>query len=345
MGANKRFLVTGGAGFIGSHLVDYILAQGHRVVILDALSYGARISNLPQDVQVVGGLHGQRTGELPEGDCVLVVGDVADAPLVKQLIAETDGCFHLAAQTHVDRSYGDVLPFVNSNMVGAYAVLEALRAYPDRRLLFMSTDEVYGDKGTGYSKETDPITPRNVYSTLKAGGDILAQTYAKVFGLNILIARPANNYGPRQFEEKLVPKILSILLTKDGRKIPVYGQGDQIRDWLYVEDCCSALWTIYEKGSAGGSIYNVAAHQFRTVMQVVESITGRLLQDPKDWIQYVPDRICGDQRYALDMSVIQALGWKPETPFDEGLNKTMAWYMLHSRAGTKVPLSSSSCGH
>lgn len=343
----ERYLVTGGAGFIGSHLVDYILEKGHRVVILDALSYGARLMNLPADVHIVGGLQAQRVRGLPKADCVLVVGDVADAALVKELVTDTDGCFHLAAQTHVDRSYGDVLPFVNSNMVGTYAVLEAFRDKTNlgKRLMVMSTDEVYGDKTEGFSKESDPIAPRNVYSTLKAGGDILAQTYRDVFGLNLSIARPANNYGPRQFEEKLIPKILSILLSPTGGQIPIYGEGSQVRDWLYVKDTAAALWLIYHDGK--DRIYNVGAHQFRTVIEVVKAISLRLGIEWESRIQHVPDRIRGDARYALDTTLMQALGWIPNTEFTEGLYATIASVLsdqIKARAATAQP-SSSTCGH
>lgn len=334
-----RYLVTGGAGFIGSHLVDFILEKGHQVVILDALSWGSNMDNLPAGIKVAGGLHSQRVRSLPDCDCVLVVGDVADAALVRELVNDVDGCFHLAAQTHVDRSYGDVLPFVNSNMIGAYSVLEAFRDHPDKRLLFMSTDEVYGDKAEGFSKETDPIAPRNVYSTLKAGGDILAQTYAKVFGLNLSIARPANNYGPRQFEEKLIPKILSVV---GKSKIPIYGNGGQIRDWLNVKDTTQALWTIFQNGGRG-EIYNVGAHQFKTVLEVVQQILLRLGFRWQNEVEYVPDRIHGDQRYALDNSKIEALGWKATKDFIEGLNETISWQLLH-RLKERQEKSSSTCG-
>ena len=193
----QRVLVTGGAGFIGSHLVDLLLEKEFDVLILDALSWGSNLENLPLGTKVVGGIRGQMVSDIPKGRCVLVVGDVADVQLVAGLVDMTDGVFHLAAQTHVDRSYGDVLPFVNSNVVGAYAVLEAVRADTKRggkkRLIFVSTDEVYGDVETGLSTEMDPLAPRNIYSALKAGGDILAQTYSAIFNLDTVIARPANN--------------------------------------------------------------------------------------------------------------------------------------------------------
>lgn len=331
-----RFLCTGGCGFIGSHLVDLILDKGHKVVILDALSWGSNIKNLRPHA-IVGGISGQVVPKLPKDELVLMVGDVADAKLVKDLVNEVDfdGIFHLAAQTHVDRSYGDVLPFVNSNMIGAYSVLEAIREFPGMRLVFMSTDEVYGDVTEGFSTETDPIAPRNVYSALKAGGDLLAQTYAAVFGLDIVIARPANNYGPRQFEEKLIPKILSKLLpARDGRvegNVPVYGDGQQIRDWLYVRDTALGLWEMYSRGQKGG-IYNLGAHQFQTVLQVIQKIADILGLRWEDHVVYVPDRIRGDRRYALDLSKTKdALDWQANTKFMQGLVETVNWYAEQRR--------------
>jgi dTDP-glucose 4,6-dehydratase len=321
----SRLLCTGGAGFIGSHLVDLLLTEGDDVIVLDALSFGSDIRNLPADIKIVGGISGQMVTEIPKGRCVLVVGDVSDARLVQRLVDMVNGVYHLAAQTHVDRSYGDVLPFVNSNVVGAYAVLEAVRSAKHRvRCVFMSTDEVYGDIETGLSKETDPLAPRNIYSALKAGGDLLAQTYAAIFNLDVVIVRPANNYGPRQFEEKLIPKILTALQA--GNKIPVYGDGSQIRDWLYVKDTARALIVLYEKGGPGG-IYNLGAHQFLTVLEVIQAI-GEITGIPwRDHVEYVSDRIRGDRRYALDRTKTKAeTGWEAYTAFENGLDKTVKWY-------------------
>lgn len=326
-----RYLVTGGAGFIGSHLVKALIGRGDEVVVLDALSWGASVDNLPAGTSIVGGLQGQRIGELPDADCVLVVGDVVDAKLVLDLAKKTDGCFHLAAQTHVDRSYGDVLPFVQSNMVGAYSVLEAYRNFTEKRLMFMSTDEVYGDKTEGFSVETDPIAARNVYSTLKAGGDILAQTYASVFGVQVMIARPANNYGPNQLPEKLIPKAVMTMLK--GEKVPVFGDGTQVRDWLYVEDCVKALIRIMDSGSPG-EIYNIGHGNWVTVQNVLRKIAQLLNVSYEKHIQHAPDRIRGDQRYAMNHEKIKkGLSWAPEMEFDKGLEKTVSWYYRRERLG------------
>lgn len=336
-----RVLVTGGCGFIGSHLVDLLLARGQKVVILDALSFGSDLRNLPSDLKVIGGIPGQMAGEIPDGRLVLVVGDVSDARLVARLVGLTDSVFHLAAQTHVDRSYGDVLPFVNSNIVGAYAVLEAVRGAKRRlRCVFMSTDEVYGDTETGFSLETAPLAPRNIYSALKAGGDILAQTYAAIFGLDVVIARPANNYGPRQFEEKLMPKILtSFLRAKDGAvdaKVPVYGDGRQVRDWLYVKDTAEALLALHAEGKAGEA-YNLGAHQFRTVLEVVVASARLVGVDWERHVEHTADRIRGDRRYALDLSKAEKeLGWRAKTAFEDGLEETVSWHRkVHADPGVQ----------
>jgi dTDP-glucose 4,6-dehydratase len=319
---SRRFLVTGGCGFIGSHLVDILIERGDRVVVLDCLSYGADLHNLPSPT-VVGGVSPHRAGPIPDAPCVVVVGDVADDRLALDLAEQTDGCFHLAAQTHVDRSYGDVRPFVMSNIVGTYAILEAYRV-SKKRLVLMSTDEVYGDKAEGFSQENDPLSPRNVYSSLKCGADILTRTYADVFGLDVVIARPANNYGPRQFTEKLVPKTITTLLM--GKKVPIYGDGKQVRDWLWVKDCAAALVALYEKGRRGQA-YNVGAWQYRTTVEVVKAIADLLNVDFMKHTEYVEDRIRGDRRYALDFSRLTAdTAWHPQKTFDDGIAETVEWY-------------------
>ncbi len=322
-----RFLVTGGCGFIGSHLVDHLIGRGDQVVVLDCLSYGADIRNLPAP-EIVGGISPHRAGTLPEAPCVLVIGDAADERLVVDLAERTDGCFHLAAQTHVDRSYGDVRPFVMSNVVGSWAVLEAYRTVK-KRVVMVSTDEVYGDKVEGLSQENDPLAPRNVYSSLKCGADVLAQTYAAVFGVDAVIARPANNYGPRQFEEKLVPKTIMSFLS--GAKVPVYGDGAQVRDWLWVEDNARALAGLHDKGRAGHA-YNIGAGQFRRTIDVVKAVASALGLGLDGRVDFVEDRIRGDRRYALDYSRIRAdTGWSPSKGFEQGIVETVAWYRDRAR--------------
>lgn len=327
----NKFLVTGGAGFIGSHLVKALISRGDQVVVLDALSWGANVDNLPKGTVIVGGLNGQMIQDLPEASCVLVIGDVANAKLTAELVGKTDAGLHMAAETHVDRSYGDVLPFVQSNMVGAYSILEAYRNAPGKRLMFMSTDEVYGDKTEGFSVEADPIAPRNVYATLKAGGDILAQTYAAVFGVQVMIARAANNYGPSQLPEKLIPKAVMTMLS--GGEVPIFGDGTQVRDWLFVEDCVAALIRIMDAGKPG-EIYNVGHGNWVTVKDVLQRIATLLNVPFEKHIRHAPDRIRGDHRYAMNWEKIKTqLGWEPKMKFEDGLQKTVSWYYRRERLG------------
>lgn len=308
--------------------------------MLDALSFGADVRNLPGKIKIFGAVGSQRAGELPDDGCLLVVGDVSDSALVLDLVNKTDACFHLAAQTHVDRSYGDVRPFVDSNVLGSYAVLEAFRVNPTKRLVFMSTDEVYGDKADGYSCESDPMEPRNIYSCLKAGGDLLAQTYAAIYGLNLVIARPANNYGPRQLEEKLVPKVVNTLIRRvfqgSEGKIPVYGDGAQIRDWLFVQDTVEALLALHKDGKPGQA-YNLGRNEFRTVLEVIQEISLLMGVDWKDHVEYVADRIRGDKRYALNTyKTSMELGWKSKIGFYEGLDRTVNWYKWAYSTGARA---------
>lgn len=335
-----KYLVTGGAGFIGSHLVDLLLSKGNQVVILDALSFGADIRNLPGKVKIFGAVGRQRAGKLPDEECLLVVGDVAEDDLVLDLVSKTDACFHLAAQTHVDRSYGDVRPFVDSNVVGSYAVLEAFRKQPEKRLVFMSTDEVYGDKAEGFSLESDPVEPRNIYSALKASGDLLAQTYAAIYGINLVIARPANNYGPRQLEEKLVPKIVNTLIRRVFQgfkgKIPVYGDGAQIRDWLFVRDTTEALLALHDTGKPGQA-YNLGRNEFKTVLEVIQEISFLMGVNWEDHVEYVADRIRGDKRYALSTyKTTMELGWRSKVGFNDGLRETVDWYKWAYSTGARA---------
>lgn len=331
----SRWLISGAAGFIGSHVVDQLLARGDEVVILDCLSYGADLKNLPPH-EIVSGISHYKVKNLPKHPCVLVIGDITNEYLVMELASRTDGCIALAAETHVDRSYGDVKPFVMSNVVGAYVMLEAYRV-ERKRLVLLATDEVYGHVEEGFSQENDPIQPRNVYSAMKASADLLAQTYAAVFGVDVVIARPANNYGPRQFTEKLIPKTITSFLA--GEKVPIYGDGGQTRDWLWVKDCARALVCLLDKGRSGRA-YNIGAHQFRKTIEVVRKIAEIMGVDFEKNTKFVEDRIRGDRRYALDYSRITAeTGWKPEVSFEEGIGETVAWFKERYAQREAAPVS------
>jgi dTDP-glucose 4,6-dehydratase len=318
-----RLLVTGGCGFIGSAFLRLALEREdvERVVNLDALTYSGREENI----------HGLEDRRLR-----FVRGDVADTELVARLFEEEkiDTVVHFAAESHVDRSLFAARAFVKTNVEGTLALLEAARGAHAkggfRRFLHISTDEVYGDLGeTGdIFRETTPLAPKNPYSASKAGGDLLALSYARTHGLPVVVTRSSNNYGPRQFPEKLMPLVITNALLE--KPVPVYGDGKNIRDWLFVEDNCRGVWAALEKGRTG-EVYNLGGENERENIVVVKAILAALGK-PESLIQYVKDRPGHDRRYALDSSKAhRELGWKPVVPFEEGLRKTVDWYLGNER--------------
>ena len=314
-----RLLVTGGCGFIGSALLRHVLARPEveRVVDLDVLSYSGRRENQSE-------LEGNPRYRL-------VVGDIADAKLVTQLFEEEriDHVAHLAAESHVDRSLFAARAFVKTNVEGTLTLLEAARgaqaAGRFQRFLHVSTDEVYGDLGeTGdVFRETTPLSPKNPYSATKASSDMLALSYYRTHQLPVVVTRSSNNYGPRQFPEKLMPLAITNLLL--GKNVPVYGDGKNVRDWLYVEDNAAGLFLALTKGRLG-EVYNLGGGNERENLVVVRALLAALGKDERS-IEYVKDRPGHDRRYALDSSKAEReLGFHPATPFDQGLAKTIAWY-------------------
>jgi dTDP-glucose 4,6-dehydratase len=321
----KTLLVTGGCGFIGSHFVRLLLAQQHwRVVNLDKLTYA--------------GSH-ERLGEISDGARYrFVKGDVTDRSQVDELFHNEQpwGVVNFAAETHVDRSILDASPFITTNVMGMRVLLEAARAHRLERFLQVSTDEVYGDAdGKEPCSERDPLWPSSPYAASKAAADLLCLAYHRTYGVPTLIARSSNNYGPFQFPEKFVPLMIRNAVT--GKELPVYGDGAQRRDWLYVEDNCEALLAILERGEIS-SIYNVGADEERTNLSVVEAICHALAAETdqaadalRARIRFVKDRPGHDRRYALDSSrVRQDLGWSPRVSFDKGLRRTVRWYIANA---------------
>ncbi|MDA1051351.1 MAG: dTDP-glucose 4,6-dehydratase [Planctomycetota bacterium] len=330
----KTLLVTGGAGFIGSCLVRQLVAErASRVVNLDKLTYAGNPDSL-QDVENAPNYR-------------FVQGDIADGACVAALLDQFQpaAVINLAAASHVDRSIDGPAEFVQTNVVGTFQLLEATRQYWNQlaatarskfRFLHVSTDEVYGSLGsTGKFAETTAYAPNSPYSASKASADHFVRAFHQTYGLPTLITNCSNNYGPYQFPEKLVP--LMILNALEGKPLPVYGDGQHIRDWLYVEDHCQALRTVVERGIPG-SVYNVGGNSERTNMQVVETICGavdRLAPDKQrgscsELITYVPDRPGHDRRYAIDATKIQSeLGWQPTQTFDAGIEQTVQWYIDH----------------
>ncbi len=324
-----KILITGGAGFIGSAVVRTALDRGLEVVNFDKLTYAANLDNLK--------------GWSDNPGYTFVKGDICVASDVKEAFEEhqPDAIMHLAAESHVDRSIDGPSDFIETNIVGTYTLLENARAYLDgltgerkKRFRFhhVSTDEVYGALGkTGYFVEETPYRPNSPYSASKAGSDFLVRAWGETFKLPVVISNCSNNYGPYQFPEKLIPVV--VLAALEGRKIPVYGNGKNVRDWLYVDDHADALLLVLEKGR-NGETYNIGGNSEKRNIDLVESICALMDKlSPQssahaDLIEYVTDRPGHDLRYAIDASKIeQELGWRPTTSVDEGLSKTVEWYL------------------
>jgi dTDP-glucose 4,6-dehydratase len=299
-----RVLVTGGAGFIGSHFVERLLAAGDDVVVLDKLTYAGNPANL-------------------EGlDAELVVGDIADVDAVERAGAGCAAVVNFAAETHVDRSVLDPSEFVRTNVQGPMNLLEWARA-KRTRMVQVSTDEVYGDlEAGGSSLETDALRPSSPYSATKAGGDLLVPSYVRTYGVNASTTRGANTYGPRQYPEKLIP--LFATNAFDGIPLPVYGDGKQVREWLHVDDHCAAIELVLREG-APGEAYNVGgeARENLHVTRRILELTGR----DESLVRHVEDRAGHDRRYSVDDAKLRGIGWAPRQRFDDGaLAETVAWY-------------------
>ncbi len=324
----KHVLVTGGAGFIGSNFIHYLLEHsGCEVINFDALTYAGNLENL-RDIE-------------QDRRYTFVKGDIRDAEQVRGALRrfEVDTVVNFAAETHVDRSILTPDSFVSVNVLGTQTLLECCRQYwsmapgdkhsrayqPGTRFLQVSTDEVYGSLGAvGKFREDSQIAPNSPYAASKAGADLLARAYHETFGFPALVTRCSNNFGPYQFPEKLIPLI--IYNSLHNRKIPVYGDGQQIRDWLYVEDHCSALCSVLEHGSPGEA-YNIGGDAEKTNLQVVRMILS-LAGRPESLIQFVADRPGHDRRYAMDYTKLNRhTGWKPAHSFMEGLERTVRWYL------------------
>jgi len=303
-----KILVTGGAGFIGSNFVHYVVKKhpNYEIVVLDKLTYAGRKENL-YDIW---------------NNITFVKGDVTKKEDVENTMKDCDWIVNFAAETHVDRSIIEAGIFVLTDVLGVYNLLEAVRKFNVSKIEQVSTDEVYGHIQKGSFIETDRLSPRNPYSASKAGAELLCQAFFQTYGLPIIVTRSSNNYGPYQHPEKLIPKtIIYALLNKP---IPVYGTGENIRDWLYVEDNCEAIDLVLHKGKSGES-YNIAANQELKNIQVVEAIL-KLIKKPQSLIKYVKDRPGHDLRYSLNTKKIQEIDWKPRTKFEEGIKKTIEWY-------------------
>lgn len=308
-----NLLVTGGAGFIGSCFVRHILNkyQSYKVINLDCLTYAGNIENL-DDVK-------------NNPNYSFVHGNICDKKLVRELVAQVDAVVNFAAESHVDRSITGPEIFIETNVQGTLNLLQASKELGIERYLQVSTDEVYGSLGkTGYFYETTPLAPNSPYSASKAGADMLVRAYFETYKLPTLITRCSNNYGPYQYPEKLIPFFISQLLK--GEKVPVYGDGLNVRDWLYVYDHCEAIDTVLHKGKAG-EVYNVGGHNEKTNLKITRLILDAMGKDENS-VKYVEDRLGHDRRYAIDNEKIQTeLGWQPSLTFEEGIKITIDWYL------------------
>jgi dTDP-glucose 4,6-dehydratase len=307
-----RWLVTGGLGFIGSHFIRLVLQERADVSIvnLDAMTYAGNPANL-RDVE-------------DDPRYRFRKGDICDAAAVTAAIAPgVDAIVNFAAETHVDRSILDPKDFLRTDILGTYVLLEAQREHGIARYLQVSTDEVYGDVAVGESTESDALRPRSPYAASKAGADLQVLAYHVTYGAPVLITRGSNTYGPRQYPEKIVPLFVTNLI--DDQPVPVYGDGEQIRDWLHVEDHARAILRVLERGETG-NIYNVAGANPRTNLQLTRLLVEGCGRSMETHVEHVTDRLGHDRRYALDAAKLRALGWSPRTPFDEGLRSTIAWY-------------------
>jgi dTDP-glucose 4,6-dehydratase len=312
----RRILVTGGAGFIGSHFVRLLLRDREATVVnLDALRYSGNLENL-RDVEA-------------DARYSFIHGDICDATLVDRTIREyrVEAIVNFAAETHVDRSIIEPAGFIKTDVVGTGVLLEAARAAGIGRFLQVSTDEVYGDVGSGHSLETDRLAPRSPYAASKAAGELLATSYFATYGFPLLITRGSNTYGPNQYPEKFIPLFVTNAL--EDLPLPLYGDGLQRRDWIHVEDHCEAIAWVLRHGLPG-EVYNIGGGQEQANMQIAEKILA-VLGKPASLIRHVSDRPGHDRRYALNCEKLRRLGWQPGRQLDDGLKATVLWYRDNRR--------------
>ncbi|MFH1353542.1 MAG: dTDP-glucose 4,6-dehydratase [bacterium] len=307
----KRFhklIVTGAAGFIGSEFVRQAAGK-YEIAVVDKLTYAADMERL---VSVKGKFKFYKV-------------DICNVKKISEIFKKEkpDAVVHFAAESHVDRSIEDASPFMKTNVMGTQVLLDAAKKHNVKKFCHISTDEIYGEIKKGKFSENSPFAPNSPYSVSKAAGDMLARAYHRTYHLPVVIARPSNNYGPWQFPEKLIPVIIQNALA--GRKVPVYAKGENVREWLYVSDCVEAILRILEKGKSGEA-YNVGSGREERNIDVVKGIL-KILGKPQGLIAFVKDRPGHDFRYSLNTAKIHGIGWLPETKFNDGMRKTVVWYV------------------
>jgi dTDP-glucose 4,6-dehydratase len=310
-----RILVTGGAGFIGSHYVRTLLSGGYpgysgaQVTVYDKLTYAGNRANLAP------------VSDSPR--LTFVHGDICDPVLLAAVVPGHDAVINFAAETHVDRSISGAAEFVTSNVAGVQTLLDACRTAGIARIVHVSTDEVYGSIAEGAWTEQSPLDPNSPYSAAKAGGDLIAIAYARTHGVNVSVTRCCNNYGPYQYPEKLIPLFITNLL--DGKPVPLYGDGLNIRGWIHVDDHCRGIQLVLERGEAG-RVYNINGDVELNNREITAAILDKLGTSWDDSVVPVADRKGHDRRYCLDDSLLRSMGYEPRTPFSDGLKATVEWY-------------------
>lgn len=310
-----RLLVTGGAGFIGSCFIRHMLNKypDYKIINLDLLTYCGNLNNL-SDVE-------------NNPNYTFVKGNICDKTLVRNLISEVDCIINFAAESHVDNSIKNPEVFIETNVNGTLNLLQAANEIGIKKFIQISTDEVYGSLDKGFFYETTPLAPNSPYSASKASADLLAMAYYKTFNLPVLITRCSNNYGEYQYPEKLIPFFISKLLKNE--KIPLYGDGSNVRDWLYVYDHCEAIDAVLHKGKIG-EIYNIGGHNEKSNLEITHLILQAMGKD-ENYIEYVNDRLGHDKRYAIANNKISSeLGWQPKVNFENGIKHTIKWYLNNS---------------
>ncbi len=306
----RKLFITGAAGFIGSNFVNYLHQKRPEleIVIVDKLTYAGFRENIYPAIN--------------DDNVQLYFGDICDYKLVEDVMRGCDTVINFAAETHVDRSLKDPTKFLRTNVFGTYQLLKAAMGEGVKRFLQISTDEVYGSLKEGHADEQSPLNSSNPYSATKAAADLLCLSYHNSFDFPVLITRSSNTYGPRQYPEKIIP--LFIKLASREQQVPIYGDGLNIRDWLFIDDLCSALLTILEKGKAG-EVYNIAAKNYHTNIELTKTLL-EALDKSDELISYVTDRPGHDYRYAIENKKIIELGWTPKVKLRDGLDETIEWY-------------------
>ena len=314
----KTLLVTGGAGFIGSNFIRYMVRKynGYKIINLDKLTYAGNLENL-KDVEDIKNYR-------------FIKGDICDRDLVEDIFSNNkiDAVINFAAESHVDRSITDPGVFIQTDVYGVFVLLEAATKYKSKLFLQISTDEVYGSIEKGSFTEDDILAPNSPYSASKTGAEMIVRSFFKTYQTPILVTRTSNNFGPYQYPEKIIPLFVTNLI--DGKKVPLYGDGMNVRDWIYVSDNCIALDMVLHKGKIG-EVYNIGAGNEKPNVWITKKIL-EILEKPETMIKPVADRLGHDRRYSVDCSKIEKeLGWKPEVDFEEALHKTVHWYVNNEK--------------